>query len=118
MKLRMLIPVLVVVLAGFLALFALEWRHGLGAFAENPQRLELPLAAWEIVGGRARLGFERLRDDRAALMLQCADGETAFVLRPGETSETLCGVRVRLAGILLGAGLEPTRAVVVVSWEE
>ncbi len=115
---RLVLPVLLIG-AGIFALVVLQWKLDLGSFAESPQLIEVPWGARSIVGGGlAGLDFDQMEGETATFRLWCAAGESALRLEPGEASDELCGVRVRLLGFLEGREGEPVRAALEVSWEK
>ncbi len=120
MKIRLLVVVLLVVLGGFLALLALQWKLDLGRFGESPQRLTVALGTrWIIGAGRAVVGFVDEGDSTAVLELKCAAEESTIELAPGAVSEEICGVRVLVIALIPGSGVEsPPRAALEVSWSD
>lgn len=115
---RLVVP-LSLVGFGVFALVVLQWKLDLGRFADSPQLLEVPWGARAIVGGgRAGLDFDQLEGETATFRLRCAATERRLRLTPGEVSEELCGVRIRLLGFLDGAAPEaPARAALEVRWD-
>ncbi|MEO1085702.1 MAG: hypothetical protein AAFY88_15790 [Acidobacteriota bacterium] len=95
-------PVLIILLGGWILLEVMTWQAGLGDYAKSPQRVQLRQGLTSLVGGgRAGLVFieERFRK-KAQIMVRCQDGRHAVNLRPGQVSDEICGVRVELLAIL------------------
>lgn len=113
-RLALLVAVVVLSLGGLFALLALEWRHDLGGFAENPQLLELTVGEKAIAGGRAVLAVESTTAAGATLTVSCRDVEERLELVTGMSSDEVCGLTLQLVA------LEPTtgedRVVVRASW--
>lgn len=117
MSLRLLIGVSVILFAGLLALLSLQWR--LGLVQKSPQTTSVSLGGRAFVGGgRAGVEFGDRRDDQAGLWVRCAGEERRVVLRPGELSDEVCAVRIRLLELSSDSGtLATSRAHLEVSWE-
>lgn len=120
MNARLLAVTLVLLLMGFIALAALQWKLGVGDFSvESPQEVILPLGERMIVGG-GRAGVELIRrvGDRAELKVRCDAGERWLTLVPGKTSDEICSLRIFLESFSSETGtLATSRAHLEVSWE-
>lgn len=95
-------PVLVILIGGWILLEVMARQAGLGDYAQSPQRVQLRQGLTSLVGGgRAGLVFveERFRK-KAQVMVRCEAGRRVVNLRPGEVSDEICGVRVELLAIL------------------
>jgi len=69
-------------------------------------------------GGRAGLDFDGLEGERAVFRLWCADGEVELRMEPGELTDEICGVRIRLLGVVDGRRPDdPPRAAIEVTWD-
>lgn len=96
MEKRLVVVLLLLGLAGWLGLVAIQWQFGLGRFAKSPQEVVLRPGGRAIVGGgRAVLGFVAESGAKVTIEVRCA-AETARVDLDRDTfSEPLCGLRVR-----------------------
>lgn len=120
MHLRTVLLVLIIALLGLIALLSLEWKHGLGSFATSPQHLEVPARGRAIIGGgRAIFELKQLKGDEAWIGIACNDDELQVeAMRPGQTTDEVCGLWVTLEAFLPGFGPErPPRARIAVAWE-
>ena len=108
------LALVVVVVFGWGALELMLRQMQIGEHALSPQHFELPEGLTVIVGGgRATLTFVDAPYLRSArLRVKCKDVDRGIQLRPQETSDETCGVRVHLIQIFAG------QAAVRVSWGE
>ncbi len=120
MNLRLLVITILLLVGCLTALMALQFRlqKKLGLGADSPQEVTLPLGTRMLVGGgRAGVEFESRRDDRAKLIVRCAEKSHWLALATGETSDEVCGVHLELTGFTSATGtLATSRAHLVVSW--
>ena len=120
MNARLLAVTLVLLLMGFLALMALQWKLGTESFsARSPQEVIVPLGGRKIVGG-GRAGVELIRriGEKAEVKVRCVAGERWLKLETGKTSDEICSVRIRLLSFSSETGtLATSRAHLEVTWE-
>ena len=118
MKPWSLVVALILLFGGLFALLALQYKLELGSFAESPQLIEVPWGARAIVGGgRAGVDFDQQEGQTATLRLWCSVGEVTLRLEPEQTTDEICGVRLRLLGFLAGREGEKLRAALEVTWD-
>ena len=116
---RFLIPI-VMALGGLFALLALQWKLDLGSFADSPQLLDIPLGARAVAGGgRAGIDFTEVDETQAVLRVWCAQHSSTLHLEPHRTTEEICGVTVRLLGLIAGRpGEARIKAALEVAWDD
>ena len=78
------------------ALLGVAWFNQFGSFAHSPQIVALPMGRAAFVGGgRATLAWVGVNMG-PELEVTCKQGTQTLELRPGDESEEVCGVRLRL----------------------
>lgn len=105
--------------SAFFALVGLQWKHELGDFADNPQRVEVPDGSRRIVaGGRALLGVVSIDQKAITVEVGCAAERQRFELALGDASDPVCGVEVTAEALTGARGDDenPLRLVAVVAW--
>lgn len=105
--------------SAFFALVGLQWKHELGAFADSPQRVEVPGGSRRIVaGGRAILGVISIDQEMIKVEVGCAAEQQRMELALGDTADPVCGVAVTAEGFLGTPGDDenPLRLVAMVAW--
>lgn len=120
MNARLLAVTLVLLLTGFLALMALQWKLGAESFSvRSPQEVVVPLGGRKIVGG-GRAGVELIRriGEKAEVKVRCGAGERWLKLEIDRTSDEVCSVRLRLRSFSTESGtLATSRAHLEVTWD-
>lgn len=111
--------------AGAVLLVAVA-MYGCGSGATSPQQLTLTAgASANIGGGRAKMWFAQpsdvLADGRivsaAMVSLTCNGKETSVTVLPGNPSEEVCGVRVKLLSMTEPGAQSPVfKGVFEVTW--
>lgn len=116
MRLRLFLPLLLVV-AGFLALVRLQWKHDLGGLASSPQQIYVELGRAKILGGGlALLRFRAWDGERATLVVRCDGVREVYDLRTDDQTGPVCGVEIRFMLLLEDASGDPPTAWVDVQW--
>lgn len=93
-----------ILLAGYGALYFLQWQMGLGDFAKGPQKVTLLKYEREVVaGGRAGVEYLGREGPELSFLLHCREGaETvsrSVRLKGDEKSAETCGVYLRVLEI-------------------
>ena len=125
MQRRLLLILAVLTLLCFAGLEVLKQQFGLGRYTENPQRVALSQNGRAIVGGgRAVVGWAATlpkvedQDQQVELEMRCAEVEERVRLVQGDSTEEICGVRVRWIETTIDFQTGAPRLVVLVSWPE
>ncbi len=119
MEKRLVAVIVLLGVAGWLGLLAIQWQFGLGRFAASPQEVVLRPGGRAIVGGgRAIVGLVSESGREVTIEVRCA-AETARVdLGRDAVSERLCGVRVRRLVRPLLRPDPPGSARLEITWNE
>ena len=122
---RLIIVLALLTLLCFVGLEVLKQQFGLGRYTENPQRVSLGQDRRAIVGGgKAILDWVGTRpkvegeSQQVELEVRCAEVEERVLLVQGDSTEEICGVRVRWIETTVNFQTGRPTLVVLVSWAE
>ncbi|MCP3961206.1 MAG: hypothetical protein GY719_25445 [bacterium] len=120
MNLRLLVVTIFILLAGLIALLALQWKIGAGGGVTSPQQVVVQLGQRKLIGGgRAGVEFDRRQGQRAEVIVRCSDVERRVKLKLDQISDEICSVRIRLREFSSETGtLATSRAHLEVTWEQ
>ena len=101
-------------------MLGVAWYNRLGDFAKSPQRVEMSVGSTCFVaGGRAKIWFASL-ETGPKVEVSCKDQSHLIELAGDDSSEEVCGIRVRKLEVFekdLG-GNPQLRGVFEVTWDE
>lgn len=99
--LRRWLPILLILVGGWIALETMTRQARLGKHARSPQQLELVQGRTAIAGG-GRAGIVFMNSPyrrRAELLVRCEAQKRVITLARGDTSDELCGITLELIDI-------------------
>ena len=102
---------------GLLSFYMVAMNGQYGSFAKSPQTAKLTLGGSVIVGGgRAKLWFREV-DGNAWVEVSCKNDTKVVEIPEDETTEEVCGIRMRRLDLDLN-GPHPPRVKLEVTWDE